>query len=245
MFAGIGGFREGLTRAGDFVCVGHCEIDKHADRSYRALFDMEGEWFLDDIRKADPADLPDFDLLCGGFPCQSFSIAGSRGGFDDPRGTLFFELARLAEAGTLSTGWLKMFPACSTMTAGGHLRPSCAKWKSWGILSNGRFLTAQISVYRRQESACTLSDILMNDVEEKYFLSPREPRSCCTAPASEPGRAIKCATKKGYQTARVGDSIDLSYATSNTRRGACGARHRAHADGLRQTRHTVLCRPER
>ena len=98
MFAGIGGFREGLTRAGDFVCVGHCEIDKHADRSYRALFDMEGEWFLDDIRKADPADLPDFDLLCGGFPCQSFSIAGSRGGFDDPRGTLFFELARLLEA---------------------------------------------------------------------------------------------------------------------------------------------------
>ena len=98
MFAGIGGFREGLTRAGDFVCVGHCEIDKHADRSYRALFDTEGEWFLDDIRKADPADLPDFDLLCGGFPCQSFSIAGSRGGFDDPRGTLFFELARLAEA---------------------------------------------------------------------------------------------------------------------------------------------------
>ena len=98
MFAGIGGFREGLTRAGDFVCVEHCEIDKHADRSYRALFDMEGEWFLDDIRKADPADLPDFDLLCGGFPCQSFSIAGSRGGFDDPRGTLFFELARLAEA---------------------------------------------------------------------------------------------------------------------------------------------------
>ena len=98
MFAGIGGFREGLTRAGDFVCVGHCEIDKHADRSYRALFDTEGEWFLDDIRKADPADLPDFDLLCGGFPCQSFSTAGSRKGFADPRGTLFFELARLAEA---------------------------------------------------------------------------------------------------------------------------------------------------
>ena len=72
MFAGIGGFREGLTRAGDFVCVGHCEIDNHADRSPRALFDMEGEWFLDDIRKADPADLPDFDLLCGGFPCQTY-----------------------------------------------------------------------------------------------------------------------------------------------------------------------------
>lgn len=46
MFAGIGGFREGLTRAGDFVCMGHCEIDKYADRSYRALFDTEGEWFI-------------------------------------------------------------------------------------------------------------------------------------------------------------------------------------------------------
>ena len=72
MFAGIGGFREGLTRAGDFVCMGHCEIDKYADRSYRALFDTEGEWFFDDARKADPETMPDFELLCGGFPCQAY-----------------------------------------------------------------------------------------------------------------------------------------------------------------------------
>lgn len=72
MFAGIGGFREGLTRAGDFVCMGHCEIDKYADRSYRALFDTEGEWFIDDARKADPETMPDFELLCGGFPCQAY-----------------------------------------------------------------------------------------------------------------------------------------------------------------------------
>ena len=98
MFAGIGGFREGLTRAGNFVCMGHCEIDKYADRSYRALFDTEGEWFIDDARKADPETMPDFELLCGGFPCQAFSLAGNRRGFGDPRGTLFFELARLAEA---------------------------------------------------------------------------------------------------------------------------------------------------
>ena len=70
MFAGMGGFREGLTRAGNFVCMGHCEIDKYADRSYRALFDTEGEWFIDDARKADPDTMPDFELLCGGFPCQ-------------------------------------------------------------------------------------------------------------------------------------------------------------------------------
>ena len=98
MFSGIGGFREGLTRAGGFACVGHCEIDKYANRSYNALFDTKGEWFIEDARKADPSTMPDFQLLCGGFPCQTFSIAGSRKGFGDPRGTLFFELARLAEA---------------------------------------------------------------------------------------------------------------------------------------------------
>lgn len=72
MFAGIGGFREGLTRAGGFVCVGHCECDKYAERSYRALFDCKGEWYIEDARKADPATMPDFDLLCGGFPCQAY-----------------------------------------------------------------------------------------------------------------------------------------------------------------------------
>ena len=98
MFSGIGGFREGLTRAEGFECVGHCEIDKYANRSYNALFDTKGEWFIEDARKADPSTMPDFQLLCGGFPCQTFSIAGTRKGFGDPRGTLFFELARLAEA---------------------------------------------------------------------------------------------------------------------------------------------------
>lgn len=72
LFSGIGGFREGLSRAGGFVCVGHCEIDKYADQSYRALFDTKGEWFREDVREADPDEMPDFDLLCGGFPCQSY-----------------------------------------------------------------------------------------------------------------------------------------------------------------------------
>ena len=49
MFSGIGGFREGLTRAGGFECVGHCEIDKYANRSYNALFDTKGEWFIEDL----------------------------------------------------------------------------------------------------------------------------------------------------------------------------------------------------
>ena len=95
MFSGIGGFREGLTRAGGFECVGHSEIDKYANRSYNALFNTKGEWFVEDARKADPETMPEFQLLCGGFPCQAFSTAGSRKGFGDPRGTLFFSLPAL------------------------------------------------------------------------------------------------------------------------------------------------------
>lgn len=98
LFSGIGGFREGLTRAGGFVCVGHCEADAYADRNYRALFKTEGEWFCDDATKIETGGMPDFDLLCAGFPCQAFSIAGKRRGFEDARGTLFFEVARLAAA---------------------------------------------------------------------------------------------------------------------------------------------------
>lgn len=99
MFAGIGGFRAGLTRAGGFQCVGHCEIDKYADASYRAIHDIgKEERYYPDAREIDPGDLPDFDLLCGGFPCQAFSLAGKRKGFEDARGTLFFEIARLAQA---------------------------------------------------------------------------------------------------------------------------------------------------
>ena len=75
--------------------MGHCEVDVHADKNYRVLFDTEGEWFCNDARNIDTGEMPDFNLLCAGFPCQSFSIAGKRGGFADARGTLFFEIARL------------------------------------------------------------------------------------------------------------------------------------------------------
>ena len=95
LFSGIGGFREGLRRAGNFVCVGHCEVDTYADKNYRLLFDTEGEWYCNDARTIEPERMPDFDLLCAGFPCQAFSIAGKREGFADARGTLFFEIARL------------------------------------------------------------------------------------------------------------------------------------------------------
>ena len=124
--------------------------------------------------KPTPSTMPDFQLLCGGFPCQTFSIAGSRKGFGDTRGTLFFELARLLKPGSLRICCLKMYPACYLMTEGGHLRRSLTRWTDWGMAWNGNVLTAKISAFPSQETACTLLDILMSDVEEKYFLSPKQ-----------------------------------------------------------------------
>lgn len=126
LFAGIGGFelgieqayenrsssknkRQGLQRTRDqkrqsgertdgstdgLTCVGYSEIDKYATQIYERHFNHKQ---LGDITEIDGQDLPEFECMVGGFPCQSFSIAGNRGGFNDTRGTLFFDIARLAQ----------------------------------------------------------------------------------------------------------------------------------------------------
>ena len=101
LFAGIGGFRLGLEQAGH-ECVGFCEIDKFARQSYRAIHNTEGEREYHDITTVSNEEWRTLrgtvELICGGFPCQAFSIAGKRKGFlDETRGTLFFEIARAAE----------------------------------------------------------------------------------------------------------------------------------------------------
>ena len=101
LFAGIGGFRMGLESLGH-ECVGFCEIDKFARKSYKAIHDTEGEIELHDITEVSNEEWRKLrgtvDIICGGFPCQAFSIAGKRKGFlDETRGTLFFEIARAAK----------------------------------------------------------------------------------------------------------------------------------------------------
>ena len=99
LFAGIGGFRFGMESAGH-ECIGFCEIDKFARASYKAIHDTEGEIELHDITTVTDEEIRNIghvDVICGGFPCQSFSIAGSRRGFEDTRGTLFFEIARFSD----------------------------------------------------------------------------------------------------------------------------------------------------
>ena len=98
LFAGIGGFRLGMESAGH-ECVGFCEIDKFARASYKAIHDTKGEIELHDITRVTDESIRGIgrvDVICGGFPCQAFSIAGNRRGFEDTRGTLFFEIARFA-----------------------------------------------------------------------------------------------------------------------------------------------------
>jgi DNA (cytosine-5)-methyltransferase 1 len=92
MFSGIGGFEIPLQELG-WECVGFSEIDKYAVSIYRNHFPTHNNF--GDATKIIPSELPDFDLLCGGFPCQAFSVAGKRQGFDDTRGTLFFDIARI------------------------------------------------------------------------------------------------------------------------------------------------------
>ncbi len=121
-FSGVGGFTRGMELAGH-KCVGHCEIDKYAEASYRSMHTiteaqrnylqtltlqerqieilkegyLNGEWYAADITGVRPDDVPEAECYCFGFPCQAFSIAGNRRGFEDSRGTLFFEVMRIAK----------------------------------------------------------------------------------------------------------------------------------------------------
>ena len=95
LFAGIGGFRLGMEMAGH-ECMGHCEIDKFADRSYRAMHDVkESEWYAADIRTVRVCDIPRADVWCFGFPCQDISVAGKQVGFKGNRSGLFFTVTGL------------------------------------------------------------------------------------------------------------------------------------------------------
>jgi DNA (cytosine-5)-methyltransferase 1 len=111
MFSGYGGAEFALKKANiDFEVIGYSEIDKYAIKCFQQNhckecdFNTPNGWKREllpknygDCKRINPNELPDFDLLTGGFPCQSFSIAGARKGFNDTRGTLFREIIRIAE----------------------------------------------------------------------------------------------------------------------------------------------------
>ena len=101
MFTGIGGFELGIEQAAQELgitteCVGYSEIEPHAIDIYERHYPNHDNY--GDATKINAESLPDFDLLVGGFPCQAFSVAGKRQGFEESRGTLFFDIARILEA---------------------------------------------------------------------------------------------------------------------------------------------------
>lgn len=103
LFAGIGGFHLAFESIGA-ECVFAAENDPHARETYERNFGhrcpglFTSGQFTGDIRTVDAETITDFEVLCAGFPCQAFSIAGKRGGFNDPRGTMFFDIARILKA---------------------------------------------------------------------------------------------------------------------------------------------------
>ncbi|EAD7580490.1 DNA (cytosine-5-)-methyltransferase [Listeria monocytogenes] len=112
LFAGVGGFRLGMEAAGH-KCVGFVEIDKYARTSYTSIHQTEGEFEGHDITSISDdviRSIGRVDIITGGFPCQAFSIAGKRRGFEDTRGTLFFEIMRWATVLKPETLFLENVP---------------------------------------------------------------------------------------------------------------------------------------
>ena len=298
-FSGVGGFRHGLELAG-MKCVGFCEKDKFARKSYEAMYDTKGEWFHDDITTIDPTRLPKADLWCAGSPCQNVSIAGKRAGLYGERSGLFFTFVELIKSqkeedkpewvllenvkGLLSSGGGRDYLDYLSILdeAGYDLEWQVFNSKDYGVPQNRERIYTLGHLRRKgrrqvlplsRESSSHLkqlvggmqsyrvydpSGIAITLVGEGGGLGARtglylidqsltEPKlteeaRCITArytagatkrtamnsgvlevqPILTQGIKVRNGTKQGYQLAEIGDSVDLSYPSSLTRRARVG-----------------------
>lgn len=198
MFCGMSAFRSAAEQIGGFEFVGYCDNDPTAIAAYRTLYNTGGEIYYDNARTVNTDEIPDFDLLVGGFPCVAFSAAGRRLAFEDERGTLFFELARILEAKHPAFFVLKMFPLSERFKRGRFLQPSSVKYLDWGMCANGSVLTARLT-FPKAESECSLSDILIPDVPEKYYLSKEKAERLFPNSPTELHRETGSMTPKAQQ----------------------------------------------
>lgn len=283
--SGIGGFRSALENNGH-NCLAFAEIDKYAKQSYRAIYDTNGEEELDDITAITDEHFRLYrgrcDIITGGFPCQAFSIAGNRRGFDDTRGTIFFHIARAIKEIQPSYVLLEnvkgLFSHDKGRTFGTIIQALdelgyVTEWglfnsKYWGVPQNRErvyILVTRKDVYdqpklfdllkQQTEVTTRLVDVLEDEVDEKYYLSEEKTKkltlnhdltgnlnyynhnamnkvySCdgegptlntMQGGGRQPNVAIREATKQGYALAEQGDSVNVSYPTSKTRRGRVG-----------------------
>ena len=298
-FSGVGGFRHGLELAG-MKCIGFCEKDKFARKSYEAMYDTKGEWFHDDITTIDPTRLPKADLWCAGSPCQNVSIAGKRAGLYGERSGLFFTFVELIKSqkeedkpewvllenvkGLLSSGGGRDYlDYISILDESGYdLEWQVYNSKDYGVPQN-RERIYTIGHLRRKgrrqvlplsrESGSHLKQLVGGMQSYRVYdpsgiattlvgeggglgaktglylidQSLTEPKlteeaRCITArytagatkrtamnsgvlevqPILTQGIKVRNGTKQGYQLAEVGDSVDLSYPSSLTRRARVG-----------------------
>jgi DNA (cytosine-5)-methyltransferase 1 len=187
MFSGIGGFELGIQRAEAkstnstdsqsgasqllrrSLCVGFSEVDKYAIQIYQKHFPNHKGF--GDATKINTADLPDFDFLCGGFPCQAFSVAGKRGGFQDTRGTLFFEIARILADKKPKHFLLENVKGLLSHDAGRTFQTIIRTLTDLGYGVEWQVLNSKDFGVPKTGKGCSLSDILEDSVGERYFLS--------------------------------------------------------------------------
>jgi DNA (cytosine-5)-methyltransferase 1 len=298
-FSGVGGFRHGLELAG-MKCIGFCEKDKFARKSYEAMYDTKGEWFHDDITTIDSTRLPKADLWCAGSPCQNVSIAGKRAGLYGERSGLFFTFVELIKSqkeedkpewvllenvkGLLSSGGGQDYlDYLSILDESGYdLEWQVFNSKDYGVPQN-RERIYTIGHLRRKgrrkvlplsrESSSHLKQLVGGMQSYRVYdpsgiattlvgeggglgaktglylidqslTGPKltEEARCITArytagatkrtamnsgvlevqPILTQGIKVRNGTKQGYQLAEVGDSVDLSYPSSLTRRARVG-----------------------
>ena len=165
LFSGIGGFDLAFQNKGHTI-IGACEIDKYARSVYSRHF--PGVKIYQDATKINPEELEDFDCLCAGFPCQTFSIAGKRLGFEESRGTLFLKLLGLQDKKDLDFCYLKTLKDYYLTIEGKHLQSFSQHWMSSGMMQNGRCSIANI-LFHKTGRGSTLSDILEENPDPKIF----------------------------------------------------------------------------
>lgn len=195
LFCGIGGFHQSGASLG-LECVYACDIDEDCRKAYQANYGLEP---TSDICKVDPKDIPAIDLLCAGFPCQPFSIIGSREGFADARGTLFFEIARIIKAKEPRAFVLENVKQLASHNCGRTLRRILEILRGMGYTVETKILNAlDFGVPQKRERILivgfkgeasgfhwpskklprkSLVDVLETDIDPKFYVSERIRRS--------------------------------------------------------------------
>lgn len=241
LFAGIGGFRLGMEAAGH-ECIGFCEIDKFARASYKAIHDTKGEIELHDITAVSDEFIRGIgrvDIICGGFPCQAFSIAGNRRGFEDTRGTLFFEIARFASLLRPRYLFLENVKGLLNHENGITFETIISTLDELGYNVEWQVLNSKDFGVPQNRERVFIIGYLRGERTRRIFPLSGENQSISSQSVMKIGNVnpsgngmngevynnvlkITEATSQGYTEATIGDSVNLSHPNSQTRRGRVG-----------------------